>query len=574
MNKAFFIAKRINKGNNEGKKVSQPIVRISTLSIALAVAVNIITVAVVTGFQNQVRDKVVGFGSHIQILKAGEVSSFESEPILKEQQFLNSLKLNSNIKGLYPFAYKPALFQSIPDTIWYRISEKDTFQIEQEIQGVVIKGVDSTYDWSFFSSKLLEGRIPNIDDEKPTNEIIISKTVADNLHFKLGDKARTFFIKENPVKKIYTIVGIFKSGLEELDKKIVIGDLRNIQKLNNWGIQTAIRVADTVTSDNQLVIYAQTIGGNGNYRYDFGEGWETNKGFTYCDIKDTTVRLITSDYWMFIDGYGEEVSKPDTAYLNIKVSGNVKHPCIPLKTEDDLIIKNYLNKTGTKFSIDFVGGKKMTFEYIDGKGTYDKYVAGYELIVNNWDLLDQTENEVAKEVLFNTKQLPNTTETNNLETLRIKSIKEDQEEIFMWLSFLDLNVYIILILMLLIGIINMGSGLLVIILSKTNFIGLMKALGSSNWLIRKVFLYQASFLILKGMFWGNLVGIGFCVLQQYFNILPLNPEIYYLSAVPVELNFWHVILLNIGTLIICTAALIIPSYVITRISPVKALKFD
>ena len=128
--------------------------------------------------------------------------------------------------------------------------------------------------------------------------------------------------------------------------------------------------------------------------------------------------------------------------------------------------------------------------------------------------------------------------------------------------------------MLLIGIINMGSALLVMILLRTSFIGLLKSIGASSWSIRKIFLYQVSFLILKGMFWGNLIGIGFCFLQDYFKIIKLNPEVYYLIAVPIELNISSILLINLATLIVCLLAMIIPSYVITRISPSKSIKFS
>jgi len=116
--------------------------------------------------------------------------------------------------------------------------------------------------------------------------------------------------------------------------------------------------------------------------------------------------------------------------------------------------------------------------------------------------------------------------------------------------------------------------LLVMILVKTNFIGMMKAIGATNWSIRKIFLYQAGFLILRGMFWGNLIGIGFCLLQSQFGIIKLNPEVYYLNAVPVELNLFAILMLNAATLVVCILALIVPSYVITRISPVKAIRFN
>jgi lipoprotein-releasing system permease protein len=128
--------------------------------------------------------------------------------------------------------------------------------------------------------------------------------------------------------------------------------------------------------------------------------------------------------------------------------------------------------------------------------------------------------------------------------------------------------------MLLIGIINMGSALLVLILVKTNFIGVLKAMGANNWEIRKIFLIQSAFLIIRGMLWGNIIGLGLCAIQYYFGIFSLNPEVYYLDKVPIDLDFTHWLLLNIGTLIVCVTALILPSVVITRINPIKAIRFN
>ncbi len=204
--------------------------------------------------------------------------------------------------------------------------------------------------------------------------------------------------------------------------------------------------------------------------------------------------------------------------------------------------------------------------HVDGNSTSLNFVSGYEIALKNWDDLDSKSVELKKLV----ELIPD--ESGSM--LEVNSIKDTEKELFLWLGFLDINVLIILVLMLLIGIINMGSAMLVLIVVRTNFIGMMKAIGSSNWTIRKVFLIQAGFLILRGMFWGNLIGIGFCLLQKYTGIISLNPEVYYLSQVPIQLDLWHVLILNIGTLIVCVVALIIPSYVITRINPVKAIRFD
>ena len=566
MSKEYFIARKIYKGNSEDKKVSQPIIRISKVSIVLAMIINIITIAVVTGFQNQVKDKVTGFGSHATIMKAGEGSTFESSPILFNDSLVEKVQSIPNIRAIQKFAYKPALLQSEPDTNWYNVNNVDTFQVQQEIHGVVVKGVGADFNWSFFEKHLKSGRIPNVVDEEPKSEIIISSRIAQDLKLEVGEKVSTFFVKSTPVKLKYEVVGIFETGLEEFDRQIVLGDIRSVQKLNDWGIQSSIRVADTVTKQGHFVIYADARGGNGNYRYDWGEGYENAKGIKYCDSKDTTIRLITSDYWTFIDGKGETNTIPDTSYLKISVSGNKNLRCFPEKTEMGEIQRNYLNESGTKFSIDIKGGKTVTFEYLDGKGSHTNYIGGYEVLVEDFNDLKKTTDKLKRAIYFQ--------DNDDRAELRVRTIIEDEGEIFLWLDFLDLNVIIILVLMILVSTINMGSGLLVLIITKTQLIGLLKALGATNWTIRKIFLHQAVFIIIKGMIIGNIIGIGICLLQSYFTIIPLNPEVYYLNAVPIELNFWYILFLNLGTLALCTLVLIVPSYVVTKISPIKALKFD
>lgn len=565
MNKEYFIAKKIHDGESEDKKVSRPIIRISKISIILAIIVNIVTIAVVTGFQNQVKDKVTGFGSNITIIKAGEQSSFESAPLKEDLDLLANISKIKGISKIQKYAYKPALLQSSPDTIVYHLKGVDTFQVQQEIQGVVIKGVTTDYDWSFFNKHLVEGRVPKLDSSIQ-NEVILSTHIAKDLNLKVGDRVSTFYVKNQPLKKYNTVVGLFETGLDEFDKQIVVGDLREVQALNDWGVKTAIRVADTITNDGQLIIYGDITGGNGNYRFDWGNGYENTRGFTFCDTKDTVIRLIASDYWMFIEGDENENAIPDTAYLKISVSGNKYLPCYPKKMDGKYITREYLNDDGTKFAITMTGGKKYTFEYIDGKGSHHNYIGGYEVLIDDFSKLDKLSKTIKKSILFQ--------DQSHQQEYQVKTIQEDQREIFLWLSFLDLNVIIILVLMILVSTINMGSGLLVLIITKTNLIGLLKAIGATNWTIRKIFLHQAVFIILKGMIWGNILGIGLCLLQQYFVLIPLNPEVYYLNAVPIELNWLHIVLLNLGTLLLCVAMLIIPSYVVTKIAPIKALKFD
>jgi len=567
MNKEYFIARKIHQGSSEDKKVSRPIIRISKLSITLAMIVNIITIAVVTGFQNQVKEKVTGFGAHATILRAGDLSVFESSPFVFDSLLYNTIDTLQEVHSISPFAYKPALLQSSPDTVWYSINQADTFQVQQQIHGLVMKGVGTSFDWSFFEKHIVSGRLPRFHDSIAVPEILISSQVAQDLQIELNDHIRTFFIKKQPVKIPQKVVGIFETGLEEFDRKVIFGDLKQVQKMNDWGIQTTIRIADTITKNGQLVIYGDVRGGNGNYKYDWGEGFETAKGFTFCAARDTTIRLIAGDYWRNISKKEDDTMLPDTAFLEIKVLGNKTLPCYLENLETNKIKKTFLDELGLHFRIDFYGGKSYEVKYLDGNGSSNRYIGGFEVVFNDFSALTSTTEKIKKLITFNPL-------LNLQHEFRIRNIEEDQVDIFVWLSFLDLNVLIILVLMILVSTINMGSGLLVLILTKTQTIGLLKAIGASNWSIRKIFLHQAVFILLKSMLYGNIIGLGLCFLQMQFNLIPLNPEVYYLNTVPIELHFFPILFLNLGTLILCTAALMIPSYVITRISPQKAIRFQ
>lgn len=193
-------------------------------------------------------------------------------------------------------------------------------------------------------------------------------------------------------------------------------------------------------------------------------------------------------------------------------------------------------------------------------------ISGYEIFIDDFDDLAYIEHQV--------KGITASSFSEEGASLKVRNIIRKYPQIFSWLDMLDLNVWIILSLMILVAGFNMVSGLLIIILEKTNMIGILKALGTPNWSIRKIFLYQSSMLIGKGMLWGNVIGISICLLQYWFEIIPLDPANYYVDTVPINLNISHLILLNIGSLIATVSMLLIPSYLITKITPAKAIKFD
>ncbi len=198
--------------------------------------------------------------------------------------------------------------------------------------------------------------------------------------------------------------------------------------------------------------------------------------------------------------------------------------------------------------------------HIQKRNGWDKnQVGGFEVLIDNYEDLDEFGDYVYGTVGYD---------------LHSSTIKEQNPDIFNWLELQDLNVNVIIILMIIVAIINIISALLILILERTNMIGILKALGMPNWDVRKIFMYNATHLIVKGLIWGNVIGIAICILQQQFGFLTLPEESYYVSVVPIELNFLNILILNAGTLAICILMLVIPSYVITKISPVKAIRFD
>jgi len=187
-------------------------------------------------------------------------------------------------------------------------------------------------------------------------------------------------------------------------------------------------------------------------------------------------------------------------------------------------------------------------------------VGGFEVLIDDFDDIEKIGNYIYYNVTG-----PN---------LFSQTIKEAYSYIFDWLDLQDMNVQIILVLMVLVSGINMISALLVLILERTNMIGILKALGAQSRSIRKIFIYIATYLIGKGLFWGNVIGLSLCLIQQQFGLLSLDQESYYVSVIPISINPMHILLLNIGTLLICVLMLLGPSYVITKITPVKAIRFN
>jgi lipoprotein-releasing system permease protein len=547
LNTELFIARKIIKKHQSKDKVSKPIVKISLASITIGIAVMLITVSIVTGFQEKIREKVIGFGSHIQISQLNDNSSMESMPILIDQPFVEDIKAEPKVKTIQNYAYKPAILQTDLDTNHFTVNGKDSIIINRDIAGVLFKGIDSSYDWSFFEDKLTSGEL--IDKNSNTNEILISEYIANLLHYKIGDKVNAYFIQNsNPKKRSFNIKGIYRTGLEDFDKKIIFSHIGVIQKINNWGVETKIKLLDTCVN-NQFVLEAMAYSYTNRFIYDWDDGYNSSRYKLFTPNKNETIDLKVN----MIDAnfYGENTVN-DSLFSSASANIIIDKPCdCELSLFDQNPIE-YISETEIKTPF----GK---IEYQFDEGTSNLYTGGFEVIINNWDDLEDMDKIIYEHIPFK---------------LQTQKITDLNPEIFSWLDFLDMNIAIILTLMIIVSLINMTTSLLVLILEKTNMIGILKAVGSTNWSIRKIFLYNSFYLLSRGLFLGNLIGIGLLLIQKFTNAIPLDPKIYYLDTVPVSINFTHILAINLLTIVICMIVLIIPSYLVSKIQVVKAVKFD
>jgi lipoprotein-releasing system permease protein len=409
----YYIARREVQGRKQRKSLSGAIVNIVVFGIALCVAVMIIAISILTGFKMEIRNKVIGFGSHIQVLKMDSNYSFETQPISTKQIDSKELSMMPGIRHIQRFATKPGIIKS-----------------GFEFEGVVLKGVGPDYDWSFFQHSLIEGTILHLTDTGKTKDALISKYLANRLNLKVGDRFAMYFIQDPPRMRDLKVKGIYETNLQEFDKMFVLCDLKHVVKLNDW------------TSDQ---------------------------------------------------------------------------------------------------------------------------ISGYELLINDFRQLDDITDEVYMNI--NYKEMKS-------DPLRVENIREKYPQIFDWLNLQDMNIMVFLIIMLLVTGFNMVSGLLILILESTSMIGLLKALGANNSSVRKIFLIESVFLTLKGLLWGNVIGWSVCLFQKYSHFIKLDAANYYISYVPININAVHILLLNAGIVIVIIAFLLLPSLIITKLDPVKSIRYN
>ena len=415
MNLPLFIARRIYSDQGDRRKVSRPAIRIATIGVAIGLAVMIITVSVVLGFKHTIRDKAIGFASHIQVMNILSMNSVKSYPICIDDSVI---KVISDIEGI-KHVQRYALTRGILKT-------------DDDFLGVAFKGIGPEYDLNYLKENLVEGQIPAFSETVGTNRLLLSRIMADKLKLKAGDRVFAYFIGDEDVRtRRFTVEGIYQTNMTRFDEAICYTDIYTANKLNGW---------------------------------------------------------------------------------------------------------------------------------------FEGQCSGAELTVKDFDRLDDTYLHIINKV--------NRTQDRYHSIFSSQTVYEAYPQLFTWLELLDINVWIILGLMICLAGITMTSGLLIIILERTSMIGVLKAIGSRNRTIRHTFLWFSAFIISRGLLLGDILGIGVVLLQQYTGLVTLDPQTYYVSEAPVELDIPITILLNVATLIVSISVLIIPSFFISHIHPAKSMRYE
>ena len=415
MNLPFFLSRRIYFSEGDRHEVSRPAIRIATVGVAIGLAVMIITVSVILGFKHTIRDKVVGFGSHIQVTNFVTQQTAVPAPIAINDTLMRKLKAIPNVRHVECYTMTQGILKTDSDFL-----------------GVAFKGVGEDYDLSFIRQNLQEGTLPTFSSKKSSNKLVISRKMADKLQLHVGDKVYAYFIAYDDVRaRRFTISGIYQSNMKQFDDVLCLTDLRTSTKLNDW--------------------------------------------------------------------------EPDQC-------------------------------------------------------------SGAEILVKDFDHINETNMQVVELIRNHSDRYG--------ETLASQTIFEAYPQIFSWLSLLDVNVWIILALMICVAGFTMISGLLIIILERTQMIGILKALGARNSTVRHTFLWFAAFIISQGLLLGDVIGIGLVVLQQHTGFIHLDPASYYVDTAPMELNIPIIIILTVVTFLISLLVLIAPRYLVSHIQPVKAMQFD
>ncbi|MGM5630985.1 FtsX-like permease family protein [Apibacter raozihei] len=405
----WFISKKIAFSKSNKNNLSQIIIRIGQTAVAIGIIVSVITLAIGLGSKKAIKQKMADFNGHITIRSYDSNNSFNSSRLNKKNVLIDKITGNPEVSNVQEYATKSGVIRT-----------------EVSFAGVILKGVTDDFDKERFKEFIVKGSIPEFTKDKLSNDVILSEKISKEMKLDVNSSFVMFFVRENqnPIYRRFTVKGIFRTDIKQIDDVFVIGDIQHIQKLNHWE--------------------SEDIGG----------------------------------YDIFI----KDIENLDEIFPQI---------------EEFAGYNNFAEKATTTFS-----------------------------------------------------------------------------QINDWIQIFDTNIFIILAIMMVVVVINIIMVLLILIIERINSIGMLKTLGASNKQIRKIFVNYTLFIMMPGLIIGNIIAISLLYIQKYFEIIKLNPENYYVSTVPVYINFIHIIIISISAIIISGLVLLLPSYLISKISPIKAIKFQ
>ncbi|MEM9894841.1 MAG: FtsX-like permease family protein [Bacteroidota bacterium] len=405
MNLPLFISRKIAAGS--AGSFSRTINKVAVVSVGAGLSVLLLAFMILFGFKEEIRKKIYSFSGHLIVTKYTLNTSFEETAISVNQDLLDKITAYPKVEHVQPYAMKAALLKT-----------------EEEVQGVILKGVDASFDTAKFSQYLIEGTFPDYSGEKYSTDVVLSAKIANYLRLQVGDKVLVYFVQNPPRYRPIQIAGIYQTGLEEYDDQIILSDLDLIRRINNWPDSLAGGLEIILEDDNNL-----------------------------------------------------EEAEEDLHFI--------------------VDVDQYVDKVTDRYS-----------------------------------------------------------------------------QVFDWLELLNRNVVVLFAIIIFVCGTSIISILLILIMERTQMIGVMKSLGATNKMLRNIFVYNGLQLILKGLFWGNLIGLGLGMLQYFFKIIPLDEVNYYMSHVPIVIDLPTILALNAAVFFLIGFVLLIPVAIITRIQPVQSIRFD
>jgi lipoprotein-releasing system permease protein len=427
-------------------------------SIAIGLSAAIVSFLIMQGFQSEVKNRIYSFSNHLLITKYTMNNAVEEQPFKFTTDLQKHPEQFGFITHVQEYSHKAGLLKS-----------------EDEVMGIVFKGVGKSFDAHQFSKNLVEGEFLHLPDSGYAQEVILSRIIADKINAKTGDDIVVHFFQNPPRFRRLKIAGIYETNLSDyFDGKVIMGDIRLVQRLNDWSDEEA-------------------------------GGLEVKVNLNYASDIELWSNALTNH----------------------------------LQRIDEVIISNP-EYSGNRF----LGSLSALWEF---KYDHDKAA------------LEAAAHTIGMSMDYD---------------LYIQTVRDKYIQVFEWLDLIKRQVRILLVVILVVVCVNMISVILILVMERTQMVGILKAMGAQDSLVRSVFVFNGMSLIGKGLLLGNAIGLGLCFLQYYFKFIPLDPRDYYMEYVPIEWGWGTVVFLNLMVFATVTLVLLIPTRFITRINPIQAIRFD